>query len=266
MEQVVKRLAIPSKVSKKLFVFSGNQCAFKGCTHKIVSDEGTYIAEICHIEAANEGGQRFNPTMTNEQRADYPNLLLLCHEHHKETDNVEKYTVDVLKNIKEEHENKFKNILNDISASALKDITKGQVIFYPSTLSSFNEELKWGNEEGEIQATLEIMKIEIAKLQKLTKKTRSVFCTMIERSKKNKFLVSEIQEVLGISDKEYFKQISFLTKDKLIYEVEFDDDNYYCELNIPEGWEMWRDVKKYCKQRKIDLEDVIVDLRFDSLG
>lgn len=265
MEQVVKRLAIPSKVSKQLFIYSGNQCAFKGCTHKIVSDEGTYIAEICHIEAAKEGGQRFNPSMTNEQRADYPNLLLLCHEHHKETDNVEKYTVDILKRMKEEHENKFKNILNDISASALKDITKNQVIFYPSTLNAFYEALGFHYEEKEVAETLEIIKKEVGKLKKLTEKTRSIFCTMIERSKKNVFLVSEIQEVLRISDQDYSNQFAFLRNYKLINEIEFIDNDHYCELYSPEGWEIWRDIKKYCKRKEIDLEDIIIDLRFDSL-
>ncbi|MCV5276872.1 hypothetical protein OFC49_39695, partial [Escherichia coli] len=32
------------------------------------------------------------------------NLLFLCHAHHKETDNVAQYTVDVLKEMKRQHE------------------------------------------------------------------------------------------------------------------------------------------------------------------
>jgi hypothetical protein len=42
--------------------------------------------------------------MSNEQRADYPNLILLCPSHHKITDDVTIYTVNKLRSIKEQHE------------------------------------------------------------------------------------------------------------------------------------------------------------------
>ncbi|PEQ27967.1 hypothetical protein [Bacillus cereus] len=93
MTEEVQRLKILDPVLRELYIFSGNQCAFPGCSHKIVNEDGTYIAQICHIEAANEGGQRFNPNMTNEDRRALSNLMLLCYEHHKTTDNTEVYTV-----------------------------------------------------------------------------------------------------------------------------------------------------------------------------
>jgi hypothetical protein len=43
---------------KKLFASSGNQCAFPDCTQNIVDKEGNMIGEICHIEAAEQGGLR----------------------------------------------------------------------------------------------------------------------------------------------------------------------------------------------------------------
>lgn len=61
-------------------------------------------SNICHIEAAEEGGQRHNRDMTDKERADYPNLILLCPSHHKVTDNVTVYTVEKLKAMKSEHE------------------------------------------------------------------------------------------------------------------------------------------------------------------
>jgi hypothetical protein len=39
---------------------------------------GVFIGQLCHIEAAEEGGQRFNERMTNEERRAFENLLLLC--------------------------------------------------------------------------------------------------------------------------------------------------------------------------------------------
>jgi hypothetical protein len=45
--------------------------------------EGTFIGQICHIEAAEEGGERFNLNTTNEQRRSAVNLMLMCYEHHR---------------------------------------------------------------------------------------------------------------------------------------------------------------------------------------
>jgi len=42
--------------------------------------------------------------MTDKERADYANLILLCVQHHDETNDVEKYTVEDLKEMKTAHE------------------------------------------------------------------------------------------------------------------------------------------------------------------
>lgn len=98
------RLAITKKVLRDIGIRSKNRCAFPGCNHLILNENGEYIAELCHIEAAERGGPRFNPSQTDEERRSIENLLFLCHQHHKETDNEEIYTVDRLKQIKKEHE------------------------------------------------------------------------------------------------------------------------------------------------------------------
>jgi hypothetical protein len=95
---------------KKLFASSGNQCAFPDCTQNIVDKEGNMIGEICHIEAAEQGGLRYNPAQTDKEKAHYNNLILLCGNHHTvidNKDNINKYTVDALKEMKENHENNY---------------------------------------------------------------------------------------------------------------------------------------------------------------
>ncbi|MBL1277628.1 MAG: hypothetical protein COB30_016220 [Ectothiorhodospiraceae bacterium] len=64
-------------------------------------------SNICHIEAANEGGERWNADMGNKQRADYNNLILFCPPHHDETDDVVKYTIGILKAMKKNHEHEM---------------------------------------------------------------------------------------------------------------------------------------------------------------
>lgn len=92
------------KTLKRLFGLACNRCSFPGC-EEIMSDEfSAKNSNICHIEAANEGGERWNKDMTDEQRADYDNLILLCVRHHDITDDVNKYTVPILKSMKKSHE------------------------------------------------------------------------------------------------------------------------------------------------------------------
>jgi len=93
---------------KRLFSLSGNRCALPGCTTSaLVLNDGTIVAEICHIEGAEPGGERFNENMTDEQRRAFENLMLLCAVCHKRSDNVDLYPVETLVEIKQSHEAKM---------------------------------------------------------------------------------------------------------------------------------------------------------------
>jgi hypothetical protein len=98
------RLAVKESTLKKLFALSGNRCAFPGCTQAVVNEHGDLIAEICHIEAANEYGQRYNADQSDEDRRSFDNLLILCPTHHRVTDNVAEYSVERLRQMKQAHE------------------------------------------------------------------------------------------------------------------------------------------------------------------
>lgn len=62
------------------------------------------VAQLCHIEAAEENGPRYNKDQSDEARRSFENLLFLCHAHHKITDDISIYTVEKLKEIKSNHE------------------------------------------------------------------------------------------------------------------------------------------------------------------
>ncbi|MFF9424780.1 hypothetical protein ACF1BX_36010, partial [Streptomyces globisporus] len=258
---------IPTKVLRNLYIYSGNQCAFPGCSHKIVDDDGNYIAQLCHIESANIGGERFNPEMTNKQRADYPNLLLLCYEHHQVTNNVQKYPVDVMKALKAKHEAKFKNILEDISNTFIPDITKGQKLSLPKTLIEMNKYMGWRHNEDELKGTIEFIERGALRLKKLPPGTRSVFLTMLERSENNEILLDEVQQVLSIPNEEWRKHYDMLVKYELISVAEehYELLGYYSTFCEEEGWPMWQELKTYCKGTERDLDEVIENLRFDLL-
>lgn len=140
------------KTLKRLFGLSGNQCAFPGCDKELVNRNNAKESNICHIEAANEGGERYRKNMTDKERADYDNLILLCVQHHEDTDDVAEYTVKILKDMKLKHEsqhlsqqlrNRPSMLINTINAIAeidFEDILKvdSLLAFDPNHKISYN--------------------------------------------------------------------------------------------------------------------------------
>ena len=114
---------------KRLYALSGNRCTFPGCERIFFNwEDDTNFSNICHIEDANPNthkADRFNPNMSDKERADYKNLILLCPNHHIETNDPSKYSVETLRVMKREHE---KNI-------ASLQIGQNTIAKYPSVLS-----------------------------------------------------------------------------------------------------------------------------------
>lgn len=100
----------PSDV-KRLFAFSGNQCAEPSCERPVIGKDGlTVVGKICHIEAASKNGPRYRKDMTDDDRRSFDNLILLCDEDHSIIDNKEnesEYSVAHLKEWKKQHQEKF---------------------------------------------------------------------------------------------------------------------------------------------------------------
>jgi len=117
MSITVKRLKPERDTLRRLYLLSGNQCAFPECEHPIITEGGTYVGELCHICAALEGGERFDPTQTNEERRQFENLLLMCHDHHIVTNDVAMFPVERMHQIKADHELKFERGLSSMMES-----------------------------------------------------------------------------------------------------------------------------------------------------
>ena len=64
------------------------------------------LAKVCHICGLNAGSARHVPEMTHVERNDYPNLILLCPNHHELVDELEpeRWGVDDLYDMKTAHE------------------------------------------------------------------------------------------------------------------------------------------------------------------
>lgn len=98
-----------------LYADSGNECAFPGCGAVLVKPgEGTRkavnVGEAAHIVASSRQGPRGGiPLEDHERDSRASNRILLCPTHHTEVDKQPLvYTVEVLRQMKEDHERRHR--------------------------------------------------------------------------------------------------------------------------------------------------------------
>lgn len=127
-----ERKEATTETRRELYLFSGNECAFPGCTERILNTNGVLIGEICHIYAVKRTASRGEHDLTSEELREPSNLILLCRNHHKEVDDKkleDEYTVECLQRMKAEHEHKFRTGIEGLER--IIDLTERQVVKYP---------------------------------------------------------------------------------------------------------------------------------------
>jgi hypothetical protein len=92
--------------------------------HLVINVRNQFIAELCHIEAAAPGGPRYNREMSDEARRADPNLILLCHQHHVETDDAILFSADALREMKRVHEARFATLPYEVPDTVLREISR----------------------------------------------------------------------------------------------------------------------------------------------
>jgi len=125
---------IEKDVELRLMVASGGRCEFPGCNKYLLHDGMTFAACIkgqkAHIWGFSQKGPRPNKLLTDSERNDFSNLLLLCHECHLRIDtNESTFSVQELKKHKMEHEDRIFRV-TDIDPSKRTQIImyKGKIV------------------------------------------------------------------------------------------------------------------------------------------
>lgn len=251
---------------------SGNRCAFPGCNHPLINDAGQFIAETCHIEAAEPGGPRFNPQMTNEERRQKENLLLMCHRHHVETDDITKYSVERMLLIKADHENRSSEALVQIAKSAVEDHTKSESLRLPSSLIRMNEVLGWELNDAQLKETItECLEPGLRDFDVIPVDTRTVFLTLVERGLEYgddlRCPVHEIAHALKISGQDLHLHLATLQRYGFasVEWERFDDEPPQVETKMMNGWTFWRELKTFCERTEIPVSAFVNEMRFDQL-
>lgn len=284
--EIVKRLPIKFSTSRKLFVNSGNECAFPGCTRRLVNQKGQWLAEICHIEGAKSGGERFNPQMTNETRRAASNLMLMCHDHHVETNDVVEFPVERLRDIKAEHEAVFADtpplLSDDALEAAVKEIVESDIVdrtdrvtlHLPQTLAEFSEVLELEETPDELQRDIALMTPHLEALRRIPIDTRAIFAIVIDRGSDyygaQRVPAHELDGVTGLSFNEIKLHVATLRRYGLASFEEEDEDYgnpttmWVKTINV-DGWDFWGPIRTFCQAKEFECKRLINELRFDRL-
>lgn len=220
----VRRLEPLPETKRQLFLLSGNKCAFPECEQLIIDQFGHFIGQICHIEAANIGGERFNPTHTNEQRRHISNLILMCPTHHGVTNNVQQYPVSKMQEIKRNHESKAYTG-NGLTASNAETFIDRTFSNFVNMLSNVDE-LPLAQYELTSSEIIGAVNNFIGIISSVPRNTRSLFAHCILSSRGDDYLEFDPREIairLGITDQTFITHSAILQRFNLLSDVDNDD-------------------------------------------
>jgi len=111
-------MSVPTTEQRILQIRSGNRCAFPGCGTLLLKPGpfGTrpiVIGQIAHIVSETPDGPRGKHVLPVGEHNKYTNLLFLCSIHHTEIDaKPEVYTVERLRQMKQDHEKSIETAIN----------------------------------------------------------------------------------------------------------------------------------------------------------
>jgi hypothetical protein len=108
-----------------LFALANGTCYFPDCEQRVVVFvEGHPVnnVHIAHIRGAEPGSARYDPTMTDDDRRAFANLVLLCKPHHTLVDDVvpDDYPPEVLMGWKRTHEGLDTKQLDELSGDSIE--------------------------------------------------------------------------------------------------------------------------------------------------
>lgn len=262
---------------RRLYLHSGNVCAFPGCDRVMINRDGVMIGKICHIEAAEPGGKRFNAKMSNEQRRGFENLILLCGDHHTVIDSHEvKYPVTKLRQMKANHEAKFSAIANTLKrrfTAQYEDATELIETKLPQTLSSLMAYMSEAFGEGDVPDVIAQLTSYVERLEKTPEQHREFMLAVFRRAEKlgtdhsgqPAVDVDDLKTALNVSGHRIKKEITALERYNLGWLNDPEPGVYEVVLSNPGDFVYLWDIAGFCREKQIDLRKFFIDVNFSLL-
>lgn len=272
MKEKPKRLPPTRNTLRELYLKSGNRCSFSGCNKVLFNAKGVFVAQICHIEAAEPGGERFNADQTNEQRRHASNLTLMCYDHHVETNNVEQFPTAKMKRFKAEHEKKFSDVVGSM-LETISDQTDFADVVLAENLKKLNRTLEWKHSKAELEYVIKDVNGVAKRIKKIPLSARELFLVIVKRGEECRVPLTieisdaEVRLATGQSVQTIRELISVLDSHGFVF------DNGINDFGVPMvgvsqleySWSIWNDLKYFCEVEKIDIAEIIIGLDFSVL-
>lgn len=269
-DEDVKRLDPTPSTIKKLFAYSGNQCAMPDCREFLVDETGAMLGKIAHIHAAEKGGARFRKDMTNEQRLAFDNLMLVCGKHHDiidYPDNAEIYKPEVLRKYKAEHEGRFRRAERQL-IEQVTDSTQATQPTYPRTMRRIGEVLgvcEMVDHDEEIEGIRSF----IDRLKELPLEQRDFavkVATRMRRLDAEKLLVEDVTGAFQIGNSKLQNHMRVLEHHGLgCINEGHNYREYFVELwDRKPGGNPWIEMLEFCDQTGVSIDTLVYDLDFSQ--
>ena len=263
------RLTIRPSDIKRLFAYTGNQCAIPNCTEVLVDPSGTMLGKIAHIAAAEPGGARYDAAMTDEMRRHMDNLIIVCGKHHDIIDdknNIPTYTLEILKQYKETHESRFKKAEKQLLARFV-DMTQATQPNLPKTLKRLAQVTGIPEMIGHPDELKELGNF-IRNLSELPREQRAFSIKLAERMRRRKVESLPVEDVEGafeISARTLTRHMKILENHEL---GSLDEAMGYDEWVVTlwtgrrYGYNRWIQILEFCDATGVAPDAFLYDLNF----
>jgi len=247
----------------------------------MMNADGVFIGQVCHIEGAEEGGERFNSSMTNEDRRAVSNVMLMCYEHHQVTNDVDRFTVEILRGYKRDHESRFSRPDRAI-LERLTDWTRLDEPTQVQNLKRLNRVVPANLNEEELRGSAQLVNSLVTRLRVvpvdvrrfvgavasrmyLMRKTNVVRSRILED---DEILASDLKGAFRVGDAAIFQRAQELSA----YSLGGITEMYIGEMEHPavflrriEGWPFWLELAEFCEKAPETMDAFTVDLDFGRL-
>ena len=264
-------------VERELWMLSGNECAHEGCTNRMVTESGAYVGEIAHIRGVRPTSARHDSSMSDDDLRDKSNLVLLCHEHHIETDDESRYPVKRMRRMKKNHELRFIKAYSQFQVQ-FNDYTDA---LHPTRCKTLNRWLDVLGLHGSdfdqdyIEAEARELNELADRLSSLTDEARHLLSFIVSRGSEDRikntfhFQLSELARRTRTSKSrivDIFDELERLDFGNIYWSEDGEPPEavVYARTGSHRSYSpLLNSLKDFCEQSDHDLDELIIHLRFD---
>ena len=277
-----KRKTPSPQTLRNLYLLSGNQCANPKCATVLINANGTLVARVCHIKAAQPGGPRFDEKLTRDQRRAAENLILLCSTCHTLVDaEPANYSVRRLSNWKKKREDRFAAVGDTLQQRYVEEVTDEAELAdlgAPRTLAGyikFLDDLNYSHTIDENSRST--VRAYAGRLRHLSSDNRELVRAIVEKaialggSREGQHGVCvhpDDLKTLSIGNQQLSNYRIMKLGDTLnrndLGGFDHDGKPQLC-ITIPEEYLTWSELKAYLEKKGNTLHDLICDLQFRLL-